>query len=222
MKEKVAEEIAGRVSNGQIIGIGTGSTVDLALDFIGRRVNSEKLSLAAVPTSLESAWRCQSMGITVLSTAYTGHLDWGFDGADAVNQQLWLIKGKGGALLQEKILAARCKTFTVIVDDSKVVADLAKSCPIPVELVPQARFIAEVELAKRGARSCVLRHGSGKHGPVITEQGNILVDVVFDQIGPGLEKELKSIVGVVESGLFIDYASEVLVGSASGVKRLTR
>lgn len=222
MKEKVAEEIAGRVRDGQILGIGTGSTVDLALDFIGRRVKAEKLSLAAVPTSLESAWRCQSMGISVLSTAYTGFLDWGFDGADAVNQQLWLIKGKGGALLQEKILAARCKTFTVIVDDSKLFADLAKACPIPVELLPQARSIVEAALVKRGAKNCELRQGSGKHGPVITEQGNIILDVKFDQIGAGLEQELKSIVGVVESGLFIDYASEVLVGSASGVRRLTR
>jgi ribose 5-phosphate isomerase A len=219
MKEKVAEEIARLVQDGQIIGVGTGTTVDCALEAIGRRIQTEKLRLSVVPTSLESAWRCESLGLQVLHSAYSGVLNWGFDGADAVNSQKWLIKGKGGALFQEKVLAARCKTFLVIVDESKIVSDLSV-CPIPLEVLPQARAHVERELKLRGAQSVTLRQGTGKHGPIISEQGNILLDAKFAQIGPGLEKDLKTIVGVVESGLFIGYASEVLVGTAAGVRRL--
>ncbi|MCO6429478.1 MAG: ribose-5-phosphate isomerase RpiA [Deltaproteobacteria bacterium] len=221
MKEAVAEKLAARVKDGERIGVGTGSTVDMALTKIGERIKNEGLNLQVVPTSLQSAWRCQEIGLTVLYPAFNGELSWGFDGADAVDSNLWLIKGKGGALLQEKILAAKCNHFVVIVDDSKMTDDLSKACAIPVEVIPEARMIAERQLERLNATGIELRPAVGKHGPIITEAGNIILDVTFKSIDKDLERNIKSIVGVVESGLFIGYANEVIVAGKSGIQVLT-
>lgn len=221
-KELVAAELARRVKSGETIGVGTGSTVEIAVKLIGERVKKEGLRVLAVPTSLQTAWQCEQLGIQVTYAGYCGDIAWGFDGADAVHpEHLWLIKGKGGALLQEKILAARCRQFVVIVDESKFLSNFA-DCAIPVEVVPEARSVAERGLKKLGAVDIVTRTGSGKHGPIITEAGNVILDAKFSSISSELERELKAIVGVVESGLFIDYASEVLVADAQGVRRVTR
>ncbi len=221
MKEIVAAELAKRVKDGDRIGVGTGSTVDAALIKIGERIKAEKLNVQVVPTSIQSAWRCQEMGLTVLHPAYYGDLSWGFDGADAVDNNLWLIKGKGGAMLQEKILAARCKEFIVIVDDSKLTDNLARACAIPVEVIPEARIVVEKGLQKLGATEIILRPATGKHGPIITEAGNIILDVQMPSISQDMESKIKSIVGVVESGLFIGYSDEVIVASKDGIRSLT-
>jgi len=217
MKELVAQEIAKRVNDGDVIGVGTGSTVDIALQEIGRRVLQEGLSLHVVPSSYQSAWRCQELGLKVLYPGYRDTLAWGFDGADQVARQRWAIKGKGGALLQEKILAKRCREFVVIVDESKVVERLGFKCPVPVEVIPEGLSIVESGLKAIGAVELNIRSGSGKHGPVITERGNLIIDAVFSDICESTEHEIKGIVGVVDSGLFIGYATEVLVASVSGV-----
>ncbi len=223
MKELVAREIAQKVKDGEIIGVGTGSTVDIALDMIGERVRKEKLSLQVVPTSYESAWQCQELGLCVLSPGYRGELSWGFDGADEVNDRFWLIKGKGGALLKEKILAAKCKEYFVIVDESKIVNKLGAVCPVPVEVIPDALFVAERDLKKLGAKEITLRPcKGGKHGPIITEAGNIILDVLFDEITDNFDAKINSIVGVVENGLFMNYATEVLVGGEKGVRKLEK
>lgn len=220
MKEIVATELAARVKNGEKIGVGTGSTVDAALTKIGERIVKEGLSVQVVPTSIQSAWRCHEIGLTVLYPAYRGELSWGFDGADAVDPNLWLIKGKGGAMLQEKILAARCRKFVVIVDDSKMTNNLGQACPIPVEVIPEAVIIAEKGLRDLGASEIILRPATGKHGPIITEAGNVILDARFDRVEADLERNIKSIVGVVESGLFIGYTSEVIVAGAEGVRSI--
>jgi len=220
MKEIVAREIAKRVKNGDVIGVGTGTTVDAALTEIGKRVKAEGLRVSVVPTSLQSAWRCQELGLTVVYPGYRGHLSWGFDGADQVNKSKWAIKGKGGAMLQEKILAKRCEEFVIIVDETKVVSELGKGCPVPVEVVPEGVILAEEGLRALGAREAVIREGRGKHGPVITERGNIILDAFFPAITEKLEGEIKSIIGVVDSGLFIGYASEVVVAGPQGVYSL--
>ncbi len=220
MKELVAEEIAGRVRDGDLIGIGTGSTVECALEAIGKRVMREGLRIAVVQTSYQSAWRCQELGFQVLYSGFCGRLSWGFDGADQVTAQRWAIKGKGGALLQEKILAKRCDSFVVIVDESKVVDSLGSGCSVPVEIIPEARVLAEEGLRLLGANSLDIRVGTGKHGPVVTERGNIIIDASFSTITPSLESDIKKLAGVVESGLFTDCISEVLVGTSKGIKAL--
>jgi ribose 5-phosphate isomerase A len=220
MKEIVGQEIAKRVKNGDVIGVGTGTTVDAALTAIGKRIAHEGLLVTVVPTSYQSAWRCQELGLTVMYSGYHGYLSWGFDGADQITKDRWAIKGKGGALLQEKILAKRCKKFVIIVDESKVVPQLGVGCAIPVEIVPEALVLAEDGLRALGAQELTIRTGSGKHGPVITERGNIIIDALFPTVGAELEREIKSLVGVVESGLFIGYASEVIVAGSQGLVSL--
>jgi ribose 5-phosphate isomerase A len=217
MKEIVGQEIAKRIKDGEVLGVGTGTTVDSALAAIGVRIREEGLRISVVPTSYQSAWRCQELGLTVMYPGYNGHLSWGFDGADQINQERWAIKGKGGALLQEKLLAARCKHFIIIVDETKVVSHLGAGCPIPVEIIPEAKLLAEEGLRNLGATELTLRSGTGKHGPIITERGNIIVDAAFPSISIGLEKDIKQVLGVVESGLFIGYAGEVIVAGKSGI-----
>lgn len=220
MKTLVAQEIAKRVKNGDILGVGTGTTVDAALEAIGKRVSEEGLLISAVPTSLQSAWRCQELGIAVMHSGYRGFLSWGFDGADEVTRDRWIIKGKGGALLTEKLVAKRCKKFVVIVDSSKVVEQLGAGYPVPVEVIPEGLMLAEAGLKALGAVDIKIRSGSGIHGPVMTERGNILLDVRFPRVTAGLEQDIKGITGVVESGLFIGYVAEVLVADSSGVTSL--
>lgn len=220
MKEIVARELAKRVKDGDVLGVGTGTTVDAALTEIGKRVKGEGLRVTVVPTSYQSAWRCQELGFIVMYPGYRGYLSWGFDGADQVNKAKWAIKGKGGAMLQEKILAKRCKKFILIVDETKVVPELGKGCAVPVEVVPEAIVLAEEGLKDLGANEVTVRVGTGKHGPVITERGNIILDATFPAIPESLEGQIKSVIGVVDSGLFIGYASEVLVAGAQGVYAL--
>ncbi|NDC37364.1 MAG: ribose-5-phosphate isomerase RpiA [Proteobacteria bacterium] len=223
MKELVAQELARRVQDGEVLGVGTGSTVDLALQEIGKRVKNEKLSLKVVPTSLQSAWQCHALGLDVLYPEYRGELAWGFDGADEVDDRFMLIKGKGAAMLQEKILAARCKKFIVIVDESKIVRRLGERCAVPVEVVPSGYMLAERGLRELGATEVTLRNCSGgKHGPIITESGNIVLDAFFPVIPETLERDIKTITGVVESGIFTRLVSEVLVAGQSGVRSLLR
>jgi ribose 5-phosphate isomerase A len=222
MKEKVAEEIAARVKDGDVLGIGTGSTVTLAVQRIGERMKREGITVCGVPTSIQTASQCEALGVRVLHPGYRGEIAWGFDGADAVDPNFWLVKGKGGALLQEKILAARCREFIVIVDDSKLAPSLS-NIPIPVEVVPEAQGIAERGLQRLGASLVQLRPCTGgKHGPIITEAGNVILDATFPQVSQSLEDGIKTIVGVVESGLFTRFATELWVGSEKGVTKKKR
>lgn len=222
MKVKVGQEIAKRVKNGEILGVGTGSTVDAALTEIHKRVTAEGLNISVVPSSYETTMRCEEIGLNVLSPMYGKNISWGFDGADEVDPDLRLIKGRGGAMLQEKILARKCEKFVVIVDESKLVDKLCEKCAIPVEVVPQARYLVIDALKGLGASEISLREAVKKHGPVITEAGNFIIDVKFSKVSNSLEKELKSILGVVETGLFIDFADEVIVSSDSEIRSLTR
>ncbi|MCB0310725.1 MAG: ribose 5-phosphate isomerase A [Bdellovibrionales bacterium] len=218
MKERVAEIIAARVRDGDLIGIGTGSTVDLAIEMIGDRIKKEGLNVSAVTTSHQSAWKSSASGIKVLHAGTVQQITWGFDGIDAVDRRCRAIKGKGAAMLQEKILAVNCLEYLLIGDSSKLCDNIAKACTVPVEVVPEARWYVEKELRQLDAVSVALREAKMKHGPVITEAGNIILDVKFENIADELEIEISAVVGVVESGLFLDYASQVLI---AGEKEVT-
>lgn len=221
MKELVAKEIARRVSAGSVIGVGTGTTVDAALQAIEERVKRESLHFSVVTTSYQSSWKCRQMGLNVLDgIGFDAELDWGFDGADQVDDRLRAIKGKGAAMLREKIMAARCRQYVLIADESKLCAALGRGCPVPVEVIPEALSVVRRALEKLGASKAVLRQAVAKHGPVITEAGNVILDCEFLQVGDDLEREIKTIVGVVESGLFLSYADEVLIAGKDGLKRL--
>jgi ribose 5-phosphate isomerase A len=221
MKTLAAQEIAKRVKSGDIIGVGTGTTVDLAIDAIAKRCRDEQLNILVVPSSRDSAIKCECAGLKVLAPTYSGPIIWGFDGADEVDSELNLIKGRGGAMLKEKILAKKCSSFIVIVDESKLVEKLGQG-GIPIEVIPEAQGLVSKLLKEIGATEIMLREGSGKHGAVVTEAGNVILDVKFKSFSKSLERDIKTLVGVVESGLFVELCAEVIVASATGVRILKR
>ena len=209
-KQKVAERIASKVMNGDIIGVGSGSTSYLAVLAIAQRIKSEKLHIKAIPTSVEIALTCSKAGIPI-TNLYENRPDWYFDGADEVDSNKYLIKGRGGAMFQEKLIMSASKHNYIIVDDSKLVDKLGSKFPVPVEVFPSALMVAEAGLKRLGATEIVLRPATGKDGPIISENGNLILDVKFEHIGVDMEYKIKCITGVIESGLFQNQPAEILV-----------
>ncbi|MBX0358008.1 ribose 5-phosphate isomerase A [Halobacillus sp. Nhm2S1] len=208
-KDRVAQQVSRFVKNGDVIGIGSGSTSFLALEKIAKRVAEEKLEILAVPTSKEAEMNCSYYGLT--TTSLLNHQpDWGFDGADEVDREGRLIKGRGGALFAEKLVMASAAKTYILVDESKHVAKLGEKFAIPLEVDPRAVHLVETALQKFNCHDVQLRMAKAKDGPVITEAGNVLMDVGFAQIPDTLEKELSAIPGVIETGLFIGYSVEIL------------
>ena len=209
-KQKVADEIAKKVKEGDVLGIGSGSTSYLALLAIAKKVKEEKLNIKAIPTSIEIALTCTELGIP-LTTLYEHRPDWLFDGADEVDPKHRLIKGRGGAMFKEKLMIMSSPVNFILVDESKLVNKLGSNFPVPIEVFPPALLEVEFQLRKLGVSELKLRPAKGKDGPVITENGNLILDARFDEIGDDLEKKIKCITGVIESGLFIDHHVEVIV-----------
>ena len=208
-KIKIADLIASKVENGQVIGVGSGSTSYLALTRIAERIRTERLSILAIPTSLEIRMTCAQLGIPVTSL-FSHKPDWTFDGADEVDSHFNLIKGRGGAMFKEKLLISSSPQTYILVDPSKKVERLGAKVPIPVEIFPEALTHVEYRLHLLNPREIKLRMGQGKDGPIITENGNMILDVWMDYIPENTESTLKSITGVLESGLFMNYKVEVL------------
>jgi ribose 5-phosphate isomerase A len=209
-KLKVAQQLAARANDGDIIGAGSGSTVYLALLAIAERIKNEKLHIRVIPSSLEITMTCSTLGIPVTSLL-EDRPDWSFDGADEVDPDHSLIKGRGGALFKEKLLIRSCLKNYILVDKSKMVERLGSKFPVPIEVFPGALTYVESALNSLGVTDLTLRAAKGKDGPVITENGNLLLDARFSHIAKDMEQQIKSITGVIESGLFINYDIEVLM-----------
>lgn len=209
-KEEAGRRIAAEVRDGDVIGVGSGSTAYLAIRAIAGRVQREGLRVAAICTSHESAMACATAGLPVTSLIAC-RPDWCFDGADEVDPDGSLIKGRGGAMFLEKLVMRSSKRSYILVDRTKLVEQLGLKFPVPVEFFPDALHVVETELQQLGASGITLRTGAGKDGPVITQTGNFIFDVRFPGIGKSLEREIKSITGVVESGLFIGHPVEIVV-----------
>lgn len=223
-KRKVGIAAAAMVRSGMVVGLGTGSTAAFAIAELGRRVREEGLALTGVPTSWSAAELARRAGLEVRTVNDVARIDLAFDGADEVGPDLSLIKGGGAAHTQEKIVASAAERFVVVVDESKVVARLGVKWPVPVEVLAIALRPVERALERLGAKPQV-RTGGGKDGPVITDLGNLVVDAKFDGIDDpaALARELDSIPGLVEHGLFVGLADEVLVGApAAGEVRTLR
>ena len=209
-KLRVGEKIALQARDGDVIGIGSGSTVYMALEALAGRIGRGELQVKVIPGSFETMMACIRLGIPQVSL-WERRPDWTFDGADEVDPAHNLIKGRGGAMFKEKILIACSPRVFIIVDNTKLVGRLGMNFPVPVEVFPAALPLVELEIRKLGATEIMLRPAKGKDGPVVTENGNLILDTRFQTIGPALEKELKEITGVVESGLFWGYRPEVVV-----------
>jgi len=209
------------VKSGMKLGLGTGSTAYHAIRRVGELLAQGALKdISAFATSLQTEIACGELAIPVYplnSRELSGRLDLTIDGADEVDPQNRLIKGGGGALLIEKIAAYASSVFAVAVDESKLAAGLGAGFPVPVEVVPEARLAATWALEALGAR-VVLREALRKAGPVITERGNVLLDISFaSAVDPvALELEINHIPGVVENGFFTRKRPVVYIARADG------
>lgn len=223
-KFRAAQAALGEVKDGQILGIGTGSTVAIFIELLGSKVKKEGLRVSCVPTSYQSAYLALEKGLTLTTLEEHPTIDLAVDGADEVDRSLNLIKGGGAALTREKIVDSAAKRFVVIADDRKLVERLGARSPVPVEVIPMA-WRRVVEMVKVLGGDARLRDGGDrKDGPLITDNGNFILDIKFDEIKDprALEYELKRIPGVVEVGLFVNMADVAYIGSKEGVEKITR
>lgn len=208
-KQIIANQIAANVRDGEILGVGSGSTVYLALQSIAQRIEREKLHIYAIPTSHEIKMTCARLGIPL--TSLLEHTpDWTFDGADEIDPDYNMIKGRGGAMFKEKLLITSSPKTYILADSSKRVDKLGSLFPVPVEVFPDALIHVEKTLGVLHPTEIRVRMAEGKDGPVITENGNMILDVWFSDIAPYLESAIKAITGVIESGLFINYKVELI------------
>jgi len=207
-KKLAAESAVTQVETGMVVGLGTGTTGEFVLLALARRIR-EGLRITGVPTSEQTASRARDLGIPL--TELIGPIDLAIDGADEVTRgALHLIKGRGGALTREKIVAQAASRFLVVVDETKMV-DVLGAAPVPVEVVP---FGLQATAHRIGAKF--------QRRDFVTDNGNYILDCDFGTIQSpeSLASELDRIAGVVEHGLFIGMASEVHVGGSSGVQIL--
>lgn len=208
-KQIIANRIAGKVCDGNIIGVGSGSTVYLALQSIARRIKQEHLHVYAIPTSHEIKLTCARLGIP-LTSLWEHTPDWTFDGVDEIDPDCNMIKGRGGAMFKEKLLITSSPKTYIVADSSKRVKKLGSFFPIPVEVFPDALIHVDKALRLFNPTEVKLRMAERKDGPVITENGNMILDVRFPEILSYMELAIKAITGVMESGLFINYKVEVI------------
>ena len=217
-KESAARASLRFVKDGDVVGLGTGSTAAYAVQFLGERVQAG-LKIRGIPTSIHTQELAASLGIPLTTLDEVQQIDVTIDGADEIDPGLRLIKGGGGALLREKIVASASRKLVIIADSSKQVAMLGKF-PVPVEIIKFAEALVAKKIAALGAAVKVRTDSSGRK--FITDEGNHILDCNFGQIPdpPALARSLGTIPGVVEHGLFIGMASIALVGKGGQVLEL--
>jgi ribose 5-phosphate isomerase A len=217
-KEAVGRAAAKLVRDGDIVGLGSGSTAYFAVVALGERVKAG-LKIVGIPTSVQTAGLARQLGIPLTTLDEHPEIDITIDGADEVDPQLRLIKGGGGALLREKVIAAASKKMVVVVDSSKVVPVLGKF-PLPVEVISFARTVVEKKIVSLGASPKLRTRPDGS--PFITDNGNQILDCSFGKITnpAALALILSDTPGIVEHGLFIGLASIALVGHGDRVEEL--
>ncbi len=215
MKKAVAEAAVGEVADNMIVGLGSGSTAAIMIKSLSENIKSGKLkNIRGVPTSFQSEVLALELGIPLLDLVSVTQIDLAIDGADEVNPEYQLIKGGGGCHVREKLVASKANKLLIVVDQTKLVKNLNESFPLPVEVLPSAWKQVKDVIEKMDAR-CKLRMAEKKAGPVVTDEGNLLLDILFKggiKNPKKLESEINNIPGVLENGLFVDLTYKVLVG----------
>ena len=224
-KQAVGVEAAHMAQSGWVIGLGTGSTAAYAIIELGRRMREEGFAFRGIPTSHMAEYLARQHGIPIITLHDTDRIDLAIDGADEVDDNKNLIKGSGGAHTREKIVDSFAELFVVVADDSKLVSRLGDTMPIPLEVLPLAvpAVTYRIQQMNGSVDLRVASGGRGHYGPVITDQGNMILDARLSVIDNPKELEcwLNNLPGVVENGLFPGMAHLVLVGSShdGSVKR---
>ena len=223
LKKQAGYWAADQVMMGDTVGVGTGSTVYFFIERLAQRVRDEGLKIRAITTSFQSSCLCAELGIPVLDITSVKYVDIAVDGADNIDPELDLIKGGGAAQTLEKIVAAMAKKYIIIADESKSVEYLGQTFMLPVEVLPRALNLVGNKLEEMGLEYN-LRMGKAKDGPVVTDNGNFVIDIKLQ--APYNKAELNSkitmIPGVVETGFFIGYAQTVCLACKDGLKFLNR
>ena len=223
-KQKAALEAVKHVKDGFIVGLGSGSTTAFAIEALGERIRHENLHIMGIPTSYQAFLLAVECRIPITTLDEHPEINVTIDGADQVTPELNLIKGMGAALAREKIVAASSKINIIIADQSKKVKLLGENNQVvPIEVLPFAISIVKRKIGVVGGKS-VVREGTGKLGPVITDNGNALLDSYFGEIkNPAeLSVKVKMIPGVVETGLFVGLTDIVYIGTSSVVEKIQK
>jgi ribose 5-phosphate isomerase A len=229
MKQAVAEAAVAQIRDGMVVGLGSGSTAALMIKGLGARLAAGQLrDIVGVTTSFQGEVLAAELGIPLCALNAIDRIDLAIDGADEVDPSFQLIKGGGACHVQEKLVADRAERFIVVVDSTKLVQCLNLDFLLPVEVLPGAWVQVQSRLKSMGGVA-ELRMATRKAGPIVTDQGNLVLDVRFetgisDPIT--LERDINNLPGVLENGLFVNLADEVLVGEISngvaGVRSLER
>ncbi len=212
-KKKAASDASDLVKDGHIVGLGSGSTAAFSIEEVGERIRKEGLRILGVPTSYQAFLLATAKAIPITTLSEHPHLDLIIDGADQVDGALNMIKGMGGALTREKIVASASKKRVYVVDETKLTERLGVNQTVPVEVLPFALSTVKASIIKMGGAP-VLRKATKKAGPVVTDNGNFILDIDFGPIENPLElnRDLNSIPGLIETGLFAQMADFVYVG----------
>jgi len=221
-KKRVALQAVKHVKNGFVLGLGSGSTAAYMIQEIGRMVREDSLRVLAVPSSSQAMLLAASSGVPVTTLDEYPVLDLVIDGTDEVDKNFDMIKGGGGALTREKIVASSAKQVIIVADETKLVEKLGMF-KVPVEVLPFGLAKATSSIKKLGGTP-ILREAKRKAGPVVTDNGNYIVDADFGLIDDSeeLNKQLKLIPGVIETGLFIGLADIVYLGKKDGIVTLKK
>lgn len=222
-KERAAAEAVKLIKDGFVVGLGSGSTVAYAILGIGRKIKTEKLRVLGVPTSHQALMLAVKSGVPLTTLDENPHLDLAIDGADQIDEKLNLIKGMGGALTREKIVASAAKKFVIVADETKLAKNLGINQPVPVEVLPFALPSVTLKLREIGGKPA-LREAKGKVGPVVTDNGNFIIDVDFGliKVPKQLDLQIKKMPGVIETGLFIEMADTAYIGTKTAVRKHER
>jgi len=215
MKQIVADSAIKEVKSDMILGLGSGSTAALMIKSLANEIRSGKLqNIRGVATSFQSEVLALELNIPLIDLASVSKIDLAIDGADEVDPSFQLIKGGGACHVREKLVASKASKLLIVVDETKLVKNLNQSFPLPVEVLPNAwKQVQEVILEMNG--NSTLRMATKKAGPVVTDQGNLILDVMFNdgiKNPKKIEMTINNIPGVLENGLFIDLTDKVMVG----------
>ena len=222
-KKRAGLEAAKHVKDNLVIGLGSGNTAAYAIQEVGKRVKKDNLKVLGVPTSSQAMFLAVECGIPLTTLDEQPKIDLTIDGADQIDGALNLIKGMGGALTREKIVASASKELVIVADETKFAERLGTNQPLPVEVLPFALSAVMSKTHEIGGKP-TLRKGTGKVGPIVTDNGNFIIDADFGPINDPykLNMQLKMIPGVIETGLFIEMADIVYVGKPNSVQKLKR
>ena len=215
MKKAVAEAAVNEVTSNMIVGLGSGSTAAIMIKTLANKIKTGELNqIRGVPTSFQSEVLALELGIPLIDLVSVSHIDLAIDGADEVNPDYQLIKGGGACHVREKLVASKANKLLIVVDQTKLVKNLNEVFPLPVEVLPSAWKQVKDVIEEMDAE-CKLRMAEKKAGPVVTDEGNLILDVLFNggiNNPKEIEMQINNIPGVLENGLFVDLTYKVLVG----------